>query len=116
MTGISMGIHRLVTLLEKMAVFECKELGPNVYVAVASDAVRSNAIAIAQDLRRAGVPTEMELLSRGLRKQLDNANRKGFRKVVIVGERELKEGCVSVRDMATSEQRLVKLEDLAEEL
>jgi histidyl-tRNA synthetase len=58
----------------------------------------------------------MELLNRGLRKQLDNANRKGFRKVVIVGERELNEGCVSVRDMETSEQRKVNIEDLAEEL
>jgi histidyl-tRNA synthetase len=116
MTGVSMGIHRLVTLLEKMGVFEDQDLGPNVYVAVASDTVRTDAIAIAQDLRRAGVQTELDLLSRGLRKQLDNANRKGFKKVVIVGERELKEGCVSVRDMASSEQKLVKIEDLAEAL
>lgn len=116
MTGISMGIHRLVTLLEKMGVFEDQDLGPNVFVAVASDTVRTDAIAIAQDLRRAGVQTELDLLSRGLRKQLDNANRKGFKKVVIVGERELSEGCVSVRDMATSEQKLVKIEDLAEAL
>jgi histidyl-tRNA synthetase len=58
----------------------------------------------------------MELLNRGLRKQLDNANRKGFSKVVIVGERELNEGCVSIRDMGTSEQRMVKIEDLVEAL
>jgi histidyl-tRNA synthetase len=116
MTGVSMGIHRLVTLLDKMGVFEGKAMGPSVYVAVASDAVRSDAIAIAQGLRRAGVPIEMEMLHRGLRKQLDIANRKGFGKVVIVGERELKESCVSVRDMATSEQSLVKIEDLAEAL
>jgi histidyl-tRNA synthetase len=116
MTGISMGIHRLVTLLEKMEVFKGQDLGPKVYVAIASDAVRSNAISIAQDLRREGVQTELDLLSRGLRKQLDNANRKGFRKVVIVGERELKEGCISIRDMKTSEQKKVQIEDLVEEL
>jgi histidyl-tRNA synthetase len=116
MTGVSMGILRLVTLLEKMGVFEGLDLGPKVYVAVASDSVRSKAVTIAQDLRRAGVQTELDLLSRGLRKQLDNANRKGFKKVVIVGERELQEGCVSVRDMATSDQRKVNLENLAEAL
>jgi histidyl-tRNA synthetase len=116
MTGISMGIHRLLSLLEKMEVFKSKELGPKVYVAVASKAVRYKAIAIAQDIRRAGIPTEMEIMNRGLRKQLDNANRKGFRKVVVVGERELNEGCVSLRDMGTSEQRMVKIEDLVEEL
>jgi len=116
MTGVSMGIHRLVTLLEKMGVFESLDLGPKVYVAVVSDSVKAKAIAITQSLRAAGVETELDLLSRGLRKQLDNANRKGFKKVVIVGERELQEGCVSVRDMETSDQRKVKLENLAEEL
>ncbi|MDP6459005.1 MAG: His/Gly/Thr/Pro-type tRNA ligase C-terminal domain-containing protein, partial [Candidatus Bathyarchaeota archaeon] len=35
---------------------------------------------------------------------------------VVVGERELNEGCVSLRDMGTSEQRMVKIEDLVEEL
>ena len=116
MTGISMGIHRLVLLMEKIGIFEGLELGPKVFIAFASKAVKGDAIRVAQGLRRAGVQTEMELLDRGLRKQLDNANRKGFGKVVIVGERELQEGCVSVRDMETSEQRKVKLENLAEEL
>jgi histidyl-tRNA synthetase len=115
MTGISMGIHRLVLLMEKIGVFEGLELGPKVFIVFASKDVKGDAIRIAQDLRRAGVKTEMELLDRGLRKQLDIANRKGFGKVVIVGERELDEGCVSVRDMDTSDQRKVKIENLAEE-
>jgi histidyl-tRNA synthetase len=115
MTGISMGIHRLVLLMEKIGVFEGLELGPKVFIVFASKDVKGDAIRIAQDLRRAGVKTEMELLDRGLRKQLDIANRKGFRKVVIVGKRELDEGCVSVRDMDTSDQRKVKTENLAEE-
>jgi len=67
-------------------------------------------------LRRAGVPAELDLLSKGLRRQLDNANKKGFEKVVIVGERELQEGCVSVRDMSTSEQRKVKISELIDEI
>jgi histidyl-tRNA synthetase len=115
MTGISMGIHRLVLLMEKIGVFEGLELGPKVFIVFASKDVKGDAIRIAQDLRRAGVKTEMELLDRGLRKQLDIANRKGFRKVVIVGKRELDEGCVSVRDIDTSDQRKVKTENLAEE-
>jgi histidyl-tRNA synthetase len=115
MTGISMGIHRLVLLMEKIGVFEGLELGPKVFIVFASKDVKGDAIRIAQDLRRAGVKTEMELLDRGLRKQLDIANRKGFRKVVIVGKRELDEGCVSVRAMDTSDQRKVKTENLAEE-
>jgi histidyl-tRNA synthetase len=58
----------------------------------------------------------MDLLSRGMRKQLDNANARGVPKVVIVGERELAEGCVAVRDMSSAEQKKVKLEELLENI
>ncbi len=116
MTGISMGIHRLVTLLEKMGVFERLELGPEVYVVSTSEVLQLKAIEVTQMLRRAGLSTEMDLLSRGMSRQLEIANRKGVNKVVIVGERELKDGCVSVRDMKTAVQRVVRLERLVEEI
>ena len=116
MTGISMGIHRLVTLLEKMGVFEGLELGPEVYVVSTSEVLQPKAIEIAQMLRRAGLSTEMDLLCRGMSRQLEIANRKGVNKVVIVGERELKDGCVSIRDMKTAVQRVVRLERLVEEI
>jgi len=114
MTGVSLGLDRLVALLERIGVFEGINLTPRVYVVSASESVRPKAIEVAQQLRRAGVSTDMDLLSRGMRKQLDNANTKGVSKVVIVGERELAEGCVAVRDMSTAEQKKVKLEELLE--
>lgn len=114
MTGVSLGLDRLVALLERTGVFEGLNLAPRVYVVSASESVRPKAIEVTQQLRRAGVSTDMDLLSRGMRKQLDNANTKGVSKVVIVGERELAEGCVAVRDMSTAEQKKVKIEELLE--
>jgi len=111
-TGVSLGIERIVPLLERKGAFEDLELGPRVYVASASDAVRAKAIDVAQMLRRSGFSTDLDLMGRSLTRQLDYANRKGFKKVVIVGEKELVEGCVSVRDMETAEQRTVKLDEL----
>jgi histidyl-tRNA synthetase len=116
MTGVSLGPDRLVALLDRIGVFESLNLAPRVYVVSASESVRSRAIEVAQTLRRAGVSTEMDLLSRGMRKQLDNANARGVPKVVIVGERELAEGCVAVRDMSSAEQKKVKLEELLENI
>ena len=116
MTGISMGIDRLVPLLEKMEIFKDLEYEPKVYVATTTDRIKPRSVEIAQMLRRTGIPVELDLLSRGLRKQLNNANRRGFKKVVIVGEKELLEDCVSVRDMETSEQRKVKISELFDEL
>ncbi|MFQ6053598.1 MAG: histidine--tRNA ligase, partial [Candidatus Bathyarchaeia archaeon] len=111
-TGISLGVERIVTLLEGREAFDGLSLGALVYVAAASDAVRGKAVEVAQMLRRAGVATDLDLMGRSLSRQLDYANRRGFRRVVIVGERELREGCVAVRDMEVAEQRTVRLEDL----
>ncbi len=111
-----MGIHRLVAILEKIGVFDGLELAPQVYVVSVSENTRAKAVEVAQTLRRAGFSTEMDLLGRGFSKQLDVANKKGVRKVVIVGEKELEEGCVSVRDMATAEQRMVRLDRLTKEI
>jgi histidyl-tRNA synthetase len=55
-------------------------------------------------------------MGRSLTRQLNYANRKGFKRVVIVGEKELVEGCVSVRDMETAEQQEVKLDELINHL
>ena len=112
MTGIALGVERIVPLLEKKGAFKDVNLGIDVFVIAVSEGVIPKAIEITQTLRRAGISTEIDHLKRNMRKQLDIANRKGVRKVVIIGERELKEGMVSIRDMITREQRKVKLENI----
>jgi len=112
-TGISLGVERIIPLLEKKGVFEGLDLGPRVYVAAASPSVRARTIEVAQMLRRSGTSTDLDLMGRSLSRQLDYANRRGFKRVVIVGERELRSGSVVVRDMETAEQRTVRLEELA---
>jgi histidyl-tRNA synthetase len=111
-TGVSLGIERIFTLLEKQAAFEGLDLWPKVYVVSTSESVRGKAIEVAQMLRRAGLSTDLDMMGRSLKRQLDYANNKGFRKVVIVGERELANRQVSLKDMKTSEQRIIKIDDL----
>jgi histidyl-tRNA synthetase len=115
-TGVSLGIERIFTLLEKRTAFEGLVLGPRVYVASTSESVRGKAIEVAQILRRADISTDLDMMGRSLKRQLDYANNKGFKKVVIVGERELANGQVSLKDMRTSEQRIIKIEDLKDKL
>ena len=115
-TGISLGVERIIATLEELGTLEELELGAEVYVAPTSDSVRSEAIEIAQRLRRAGIPTDLDLMGRSLSRQLEYADRRGFRRVVIVGERDLKQGGVSVRDMETGEQSFIPLEGLVNHL
>ena len=74
------------------------------------------ATALASELRRAGVSATMAFGGRSMKAQMRHANRTGARVAVILGERELAEGVVQVRDLAGSEQRSVALEDVVAEL
>lgn len=115
-TGISLGVERIISTLEELGTLEGLELGTEIFVAPTSDLIRAEAIKIAQRLREAGLSTDLDLVGRSLSKQLEYANRRGFRRVVIVGERELERGGVSVRDMESGEQRFIPLEMLVDYL
>jgi len=67
---------------------------------------------IADVLRESGKSVEVDLMNRKLNKALNYANTVGINKVIIVGEKELSEGKVSLKNMKTGEQELVGLEEL----
>jgi histidyl-tRNA synthetase len=111
-TGISFGIERLVPLLEKKGGFEKIQLGVDILVAPISESMKAEAIKIAQELRAAGNDTIIDLLGRKFSKQLEHADRKHVRTVVIIGEKEAAEGCVTIRDMKSGNQEKVPREKL----
>jgi histidyl-tRNA synthetase len=115
MTGIALGPERIIPLLEKKGAFKDLDLGIDVFVISVSEGALSKAIEITQMLRRSGISTEFDQLQRNMSKQLEVANRKGVRKAVIIGDREIKEGTVTLRDMGTRRQRKIKQEDLLSE-
>ena len=111
-TGVALGIERIVQLLDRKNGFVNLRLGVEVLVSPVSESVKSTAIEVAQSLRKSGISTTLDLLGRGLSKQLNFADRKGIRNVIIVGEKELKKGCVTLRDMSTGDQKIVKIDEL----
>jgi histidyl-tRNA synthetase len=111
--GISFGIERLVSLLEKVEVFRGINLGTEIFVAVVQESVRKEAIKVAQNLRRNGFSTELNMLERSLSKQFEHADRKKIQWVIIVGEKEIEKNLLTIRNMKSGEQFNVKLDELA---
>jgi histidyl-tRNA synthetase len=115
-TGVSFGVDRLTPILEEKGAFKDLTLGVEVYVAPVNDDVKMKAIEITQTLRRSGKSTIIDMMSRRLVKQFEFANKKGIPLVVVVGEKDLTEGSVTVRDMQTGEQVKVKIDELVKYL
>ena len=63
-------------------------------------------------LRENGYKVLTELNNIKLKKAMNTANRENIDKVIIIGEDELKQNSVTLKDMITGNQELVKIEDL----
>lgn len=111
-TGISLGVERIFSLLDERGTFKDLKLGTPVKVVFTSKKMLSDAIKVTQKLRRSGIASELDLMGRSLSKQLEGADKRRVEKVVILGERELKDGKIILRDMETAMQEVLPLEDL----
>jgi histidyl-tRNA synthetase len=87
-----------------------------VVVIPVKEELKSEALKIAQMLREAEIPAELEVMGRKMAKALEDADRRKVDYAVIVGERELKESAVVVRDLVKREQTVVEIGRLAEKI
>ncbi len=71
---------------------------------------------VCQELRRAGIKTNMELSGRGISDGLKYANAYNIPFVVIVGPDEVAQGKVKLRDMRSGEEHLLTLEEVVKRL
>ncbi len=109
-TGFAIGVERLIPILEWKGLVPEPKLRPDVYVIPIGKEpeLKRTAVEITSSLRRARVKADYELTGRKLRKALDYAGKLGVPYVVLVGERDLADGKVTVRDMESGEQRAVE--------
>jgi len=111
-TGISLGIDRIVKLMERMNLFKLLKTNIRVFVAPVSDEMSATAIEIAQMLRKGEIPTEVDVTGRKLSEQLKYADKKGIPYTVIVGKKEVEDGFCIVRDMERKDQRKIRITDV----
>jgi histidyl-tRNA synthetase len=114
--GAGLGLDRALLVREALGVSAAVEGARTCFIVTVGDDVRDRAVALASELRRAGVSVDMARDGKSLRSQLREADGRGFRYSAILGEDELARGVVSLRCMNTGEQREVAMEALAREL
>jgi histidyl-tRNA synthetase len=69
-----------------------------------------------EDFRRAKIQVSESLGRDSLRAQLKIANKIGAEYTLILGQKEVIEGIIVIRDMKTGKQRTVKLEKIVPEI
>ena len=80
-----------------------------VFVALMDGTLIDETTKVCKTLREAGINTEQQLEPTGLGKQFKYADRKGIPFVIIIGEDEVKENVVMLKNMKTGEQEKLQL-------
>ncbi|MCI6011788.1 MAG: histidine--tRNA ligase [Firmicutes bacterium] len=110
--GFGLGIERLIMLMEANGAQFPSEGQVDVFIAVMGDAAKAYGLKLCRQLRAQGVAAEMDTLARNIKNQFKYANRLDAKYTVVIGDNELEEGAATVKNMATSEQKQVKFDEL----
>lgn len=110
-TGISFGLEGITDVLSTK---DKKKSVVQVYVIPIKTPKES--LKIAQELRKAGIKTDLDIVGRGISKNLDFANTMGIPFVIFVGPQELKKKKVKLRDMKSGKEELLTVKELIKEL
>ncbi|MEL6272232.1 MAG: histidine--tRNA ligase, partial [Chloroflexota bacterium] len=117
-TGASLGVERIIDLLEELDLYPARVAGTVVeaMVLVFNSDVRQECAKITTELRNAGVRTELYLQDKHMSKQFKHADRKGIPVVVIAGPDEIASGEVKLRRLRDGHEVVAKRGDIAPEI
>jgi histidyl-tRNA synthetase len=114
-SGFGIGFDRILLALQREGTTSPKT-GIQAYVVPVNDKMRERAFKIVAELRASGIVADIDLMRRNLGKNFKYADSIGARYAIVVGEKEAEADSVTLRDMGSGEQSLVKTGDLVDML
>ena len=110
-TGVAGGVERIILTMQEQGIIpEVKQ--NRIAVLYINDEMQKVAHSIASLLRLANIPTDIDLIVRNLKKQMEIATNSRF--YIIVVPQELEEGNVVLRYMIDGTEGIISLEKLTE--
>jgi histidyl-tRNA synthetase len=111
--GISFGADRIFDVLNQLELYPADSLlTTQVLFVNFGEKEENHLLPVIAKIRAAGIRTELFPESAKMKKQMGYADTKKIPYVAIVGETEISEGKINLKNMITGEQQLVTVEDL----
>ena len=114
--GFATGLERVLLALEKQELLPAMDKQTDAFVVALGEAAEGPAFQLLTRLRQAGLKAGMDYAGRSMKAQMKQANKAGARFALIIGEDEVKEACVQLKDMEKSEQQKVSFDNIIDKL
>ncbi|MFH1426850.1 MAG: histidine--tRNA ligase [Candidatus Kerfeldbacteria bacterium] len=102
--GMAMGIERVILAIKDSNIEVSPAPTPDVYLAQIGETARKKALSLFEELRKAGIAVASNISKNRLSDQLSLANKANARFTLILGQKEMSDDTIIVRDMESGSQ------------
>ena len=114
--GFGLGKERLLILMEQNDIIVDDPNVPDISVSFIGDKARLYALDLVHKLRAGGVSAIIDTLNRNLKGQMKYANKLNARYSVVIGDNEIENGIVTLKNMHSGEQKEINAIDITKEI
>lgn len=114
--GMAIGIERTILKIKELELEIPEEESPDLLVAQLGEAAKRKALGLYEELRKEGFKVSENFAKDGLKNQLDIANKLGVKYALILGQKELSEETILLRDMDGGVQETLNYSKVIKEL
>jgi histidyl-tRNA synthetase len=112
--GFAFSIERLLSALEAENVELPIEQGVDCFIVSLGEEAKDYAVKLLHNLRQVGISSEKDYLDRKVKGQFKAADRYEAKYVAVIGDNELLENKINLKDMSTGEQEEISLDHFVE--
>jgi histidyl-tRNA synthetase len=114
--GFGIGLERVIMAMKEQNVETPQPRKPDVFLAQLGDAARRKAFNLFEEMRQTGIKAAANFSKGTLKGQLEVANRLGAAYTLILGQQEIIDGTILIRDMESGMQEIVDSDKVVREM
>jgi len=114
--GFAAGVERLILEMKEREILIEKKVVADIYLAQIGQQARIRSLKLFERLRKDGYYIAQSFSKDGLKAQLQAANKLNVKYALIIGQKEVLDGTVLLRDMESGVQEVVDFEKVSNEL
>jgi len=109
--GFAAGLERILIAMDEVDTDQ-KIQADKIYLIGLGDAVRPTMLKILGEARKAGLIMEFDSLRRSIKSQMREANKIGASLAIIIGDKELKDKSVQIKDLNNGQQESIPIDSI----
>jgi len=114
--GFSFGLDRIVSRIKDTQPSSSIGMKHEVFIAQLGDMGKKKALALFEEFREAGILVGEAFSKANIKQQMEIANRRGAKWVIVIGQKETLDGTAIIRDMDAGSQEIVDAKKVVHEI